>query len=373
MSKKKKNYKITIPVARPWLGRTERRYVAQALASGWISSRGGFIDKFEARFAGFCGVKYASSVCNGTVALHLALVALGIGPGDEVIVPSLSFIATANAVAYTGATPVFADIDSRNWCLDPSKIEAKITKRTKAVIPVHLYGHPAEMKPIMKLAGRYGLFVVEDAAEAHGAEVEGRMVGGIGDIGTFSFFGNKILTTGEGGMVVTNNRRLAEKMNILKNHGMDSRKKYWHPVIGYNYRMTNLQAAVGLAQLEKAGKILAERDLIRRRYDERLKNIPGITLPPAETWSRSVCWLYSILVGNKRVRDGLLSLLRDNGIESRPFFFPMETMPPYRENERCAVSARISARGINLPSAVGLTDREIEKICAIIVNYVGRG
>lgn len=369
MVRKRINKKILIPVARPWLGPSEQRYVGQALASGWISSKGEFIDRLEKKFAAYCGTKHAISVCNGTVALHLALVALGIGPGDEVIVPSLTFIASANAVVYTGAKPVLVDIDPVYWVLDPSKIEAGITRRTKAIMAVHLYGHPADMTSLRRIAKKHNLFLIEDAAEAHGALVNGKMVGSLGDIGIFSFFGNKIITTGEGGMVVTDNPRLAAKMRVLKSHGMDPCRKYWHPVIGYNYRMTNVQAAIGLAQLEKIGKILKIKDWIRAQYDLHLGLLKGVTVQPTAPWARSVCWLYSIQVKNKRTRDMIIEALGRQGIESRPFFYPLEVMPPYK-GKVSPVSARVSECGINLPSAVDLTAANIKTIAGIIETTI---
>ena len=243
--------RMRLPIAEPSLGEKELSYVTECILTGWVSSAGKFVTRFEEIFAEFCGTQHAITTSSGTTALHLALLALGIGPGDEVIVPSLTFIATANAVTYTGASPVFIDSELETWNLDPNLIEEFITPRTKAIIPVHLYGHPVNMAAIVEIAQRHGLVVVEDAAEAHGAKYQGRRVGGIGDLGIFSFYGNKIVTTGEGGMVVTNRADLAEKIRILRGHGMSPERRYWHPVLGYNYRMTNLQAALGVAQMRE--------------------------------------------------------------------------------------------------------------------------
>ncbi|HEX5576551.1 MAG TPA: DegT/DnrJ/EryC1/StrS aminotransferase family protein, partial [Gemmatimonadales bacterium] len=229
-----------IPVAAPMLVGNEKAYVLDCLDSSWISSAGQYVSRFEAAFADFCGVKHAVACCNGTAALHVALSALGVGPGDEVIVPTLTFVATANAVIQCGARPVFVDSEPETWNIDPALIEAKITPRTKGIIVVHLYGHPAEMESIVSTARRHGLFVVEDAAEAHGAEHNGRRVGSLGDVGIFSFFGNKIITTGEGGMVTTSDDTLAARVRQLKAQGIDPNRRYWYPVIGYNYRMTNV-------------------------------------------------------------------------------------------------------------------------------------
>ena len=235
-----------IPVSAPTLAGNEKRYVMDCLESNWISARGKYVEQFEAAFAEFCGVRHGVSCTNGTVALHLALLALGIGPGDEVIVPTLTFVATANAVRYCGATPVFVDCEPETWNIDPGLIESRITPKTKAIIVVHLYGHPVDMDAVMSLADRHGLFVVEDAAEAHGAIYRGRMVGSIGHIATFSFFGNKVISTGEGGMVTTDDAELARIVRLLKEQGMDPKRRYWYPVVGYNYRMTNVTAAIGL-------------------------------------------------------------------------------------------------------------------------------
>src|SRR6266849_8650115 len=240
-----------IPVAAPSIGEEEMANVMEAMRSGWISSLGAFIGQFERDFAAVCGVAHGVAVANGTTALHLALVAAGVGPGDEVIIPSLTFVATANVVHYCGATPMFADSDPETWQLDPAKLEARITPRTRAIIPVHLYGHPCDMDAILELSARRGLAVVEDAAEAHGAEYRGRRVGAVGTVGCFSFYGNKIITTGEGGMCVTDDAALAERLRLLRDHGMDPKRPYWHEVVGYNYRMTNLQAAVGVAQVKR--------------------------------------------------------------------------------------------------------------------------
>ena len=243
--------RVYFPVAEPRFGDAELRYVSECVLTGWVSSAGKFVKKFEDLFAAFCGTKFAVTTTNGTTALHLSMLALGIGPGDEVIVPSLTFISTANAVTFTGAKPVFIDSEPYTWNIDPVGIEKAITSRTKAIIPVHLYGHPADMDPILEIANKYGLAVVEDAAEAHGALYKDKKVGSLGKIGMFSFFGNKIITTGEGGMIVTDDQKLAEKLRILRDHGMDPNKKYWHDRLGFNYRMTNLQAAIGVAQVKK--------------------------------------------------------------------------------------------------------------------------
>ena len=360
-----------IPIAEPSLGEEELKNVIEAVKSGWISSRGKFIEEFERNFSNYCDRKYGVATSNGTVALHLALKTLGIGKGDQVIIPDLTFVAVANAVTYCNAKPVFVDSHPDYWCLDPDKIEEKITPKTKAIIPVHLYGHPCDMDSIMKIAEERDLYVIEDAAEAHGAEYKGKKVGSFGDISCFSFYGNKIITTGEGGMCLTNNEELAEKMRILRDHGMDPNKRYWYEVVGFNYRMTNLQAAVGVAQLKKLNGFVERKRQIARWYSEGLKDLEEtelITLYPEIQWAKCVYWMYCILVEDNfgMSRDDLIKRLEENGIETRPFFYPVHVMPPYKNDDKFPVAEKISRKGINLPSAINLKEEEIEKIVGVI-------
>ena len=354
-----------IPVAEPILGARELELVVDCVKSGWISSLGKYIPMFEQQFSAFCETRYGVATSNGTTALHLALVALGIGPGDEVLVPDLTFIATANCVSYTGATPVFVDVDPLTWTMDPHDMEKRITAATKAAIPVHLYGHPCDMDPIMAIARRHKLFVVEDAAEAHGARYRGRRVGGLGDIGVFSFYANKIITTGEGGIVVTNNKEWADKSAWLRDHGMSKERRYYHPVIGFNYRMTNLQAAVGVAQMERIEEFVALKRQLGVLYNKHLAGIAGITLPPEAPWAENVYWMYSILVDAQAFgcdAAALMAWLRQNQIDSRPFFVPMHENPPHQRPDAYPVSTRLSKQGINLPSAPNLTEATIIRI-----------
>jgi perosamine synthetase len=358
-----------IPVYEPDLSGNELKYVIDCIETGWISSLGKYINLFEDAFAQFCGVEHAVAVSNGTAALHLALLLKDIGPGDEVIVPTLTFVATANAVRYTGARPVFVDSDPATWTIDPARIEEKISSLTKAVIPVHLYGHPADMDPIMELADKYDLFVIEDAAEAHGAEYKGEKVGGLGHVGCFSFYGNKIVTTGEGGMLTTNNSDLAEKARFLKDHGMSSERRYWHPKIGYNYRMTNIQAAIGLAQLERINEIIERKLIIADLYKRRLEDVLSLELHPQSDWARNVFWMFSILVkdGLPCTRDELISALRERDIDTRPFFIPIHFQPPYREDGNSfPVAEDVGRRGINLPSYPKLRETDLRRICDCI-------
>ncbi len=367
-----------IPVSEPVLGGTEEKYVLECVRSSWISSLGKFIPQFEEGFAKFCGSKYGVAVMNGTAALQLALAALGIEEGDEVIIPDLTFVATANAVRYLGATPVFVDSEEGSWNIDPGKVAAAITKKTRAIMPVHLYGHPCDMDPIMQLARKHKLFVIEDAAEAHGAEYKGRKVGSIGNIGCFSFYGNKIITTGEGGMCVTDDAALAERMRFLRDHAMNYEKRYWHPELGYNLRMTNIQAAIGVAQLEQIGKFLAAKIKNAALYYSLLKKVKGLTLQPQMPWAKSVFWMHSVLVDEKLFgcsRDELMAMLKEKGVDSRPFFYPMHQLPMYSSgysDKDFPVATRLSRSGINLPSSVKLSEQDIIFVCQAISDIASK-
>ena len=355
-----------IPIAAPVIGEEEIANVVEAMRSGWISSLGAYIGQFERDFAAFCGVAHGVAVANGTTSLHLALVAAGVGPGDEVIIPSLTFVATANVVHYCGATPVFADSDPETWQLDPAGLEARITPKTRAIIPVHLYGHPCDMDAILAIAGRHRLPVLEDAAEAHGAECRGRRAGSLGAIGCFSFYGNKIITTGEGGMCVTDNAALAERLRLFRDHGMDPKRSYWHEVIGFNYRMTNLQAAVGVAQTKKMPGFIEKKRQIARWYAGCLAPLAAagrLRLHPEAGWARNVYWMYSVVLGEgSPALDVVRTRLADRGVDSRPFFHPIHTLPPYATGQRLPVAEQLASRGLNLPSGVGLTQAEIERV-----------
>ncbi|GAA4841707.1 GDP-perosamine synthase [Paenibacillus vulneris] len=359
------------PVALPILNGNEKKYVNDCLDSTWISSNGSYIKKFEQGFAELCTTKHALACSNGTTALHLALLAHGVGPGDEVIVPTFTFIATANAVTYCNAKPVFVDSEPDTWNIDPRKIEAKITPRTKGIIAVHLYGHSADMDPILEIAGRHGLFVIEDAAEAVGAQYKGRMVGSLGHTAIFSLFGNKILTTGEGGMITTDDDSIARTIALLKGQGMDPQRRYWYPVIGYNYRMTNIQAAIGLAQLEQAKWHIERRIQVAGQYVEQLKDSDLITLPVEKEWAKNVYWMFSAVFHEftEEQRDEVMRRLYALGIETRPFFYPMHKLPPYQHlqpADEFPVSNRICAQGINLPSYGSLTPEDIQHIAAMV-------
>ena len=351
----------------PSLTALETDYVTRAVKSGWVSSIGEYVEAFEEGMARFVGARHAIAVSNGTVALHLALVASGVGPGDEVIVPDLSFIATANTVLMCGATPVFADIDEENLCLAPADLERCLTARTRAIIPVHLYGHPAEMTAINAFAERNNLLVIEDAAESHGAAIGEEKVGSLGHCATFSFYGNKLLTTGEGGMVTTNDAALAERCRTLRDHAMSKTKRYWHNELGYNYRITNLQAAIGCAQLERAGELLEGRAEICRWYGEELSGVPGMTVNRKSPWATPVRWLMCAEIEglDEAQRDDLIQRLRGRGIDTRPYFYPMSDMP-YFKPAATPVAHKVSLSGINLPTYVGLTREDIAAISRVL-------
>jgi perosamine synthetase len=360
-----------IPVSAPVLNGNERKYVLDCLDTTWISSNGPYIERFEKAFASFCQTQHALSCCNGTVALHLALLALGLGREDEVLVPTLTFVATANAVSYCGARPVFLDSDPHTWNLDVSTLAKKITPRTKGIVAVHLYGNPVDMDALMSLAKQYGLWVVEDAAEAHGAEYRGNKVGSFGALGSFSFYGNKIITSGEGGMVVTNDSNLALKVSRLKGQGMDPDHRYWFPIIGYNYRMTNIAAALGLAQLENFDAHILRRNEIVQWYQEELSDITGLEFQKPQQNSKPVNWMFTIVLNESLQfsRDSLMKYLLNHSIETRPVFYPMHILPPYLSSSKelkFPVADRISGRGINLPTWGGLTRDDIRYICGTL-------
>ena len=357
-----------IPVYTPVLNGREEKYVLDAVRSGWISSLGSYVTRFEQEFARFCAVRHAVSVSNGTVALHLALHALGIGPGDEVIIPSLTFIATANAVHYTGATPVFADVDPVTWCLDPIDVRRRVTPRTRAILPVHLYGHPAPMHELQALAAEDDLLLIEDAAEAHGAAIGGQRVGGLGRIATFSFYANKIITTGEGGMLTTDDDALAARCRMLRDHAMPPHRRYWHDEVGFNYRMTNLQAAVGVAQMERIDSFIRRKREIAARYREELAGLAGVTFAAERPGYTNVYWMVSVLVEPPYAlsRDELIPALRARGVDSRPFFHPLDTLPPYLSVAPRPVAWQLSQCGLNLPSSPALTDAQVAYVCQAI-------
>ena len=361
------------PMSRPSVTELEERYVLNAVRSGWISSLGEYVTGFERKFAAFCGVEHALAVSNGTVAIHLALHAMGIGAGDEVIVPDLSFVATANTVLMAGAKPVFCDVDADTLCMAPGDIERRITPRTKAIMPVHLYGHPADMTAINAIAARHGLAVIEDAAEAHGAAVEGRRVGGLGTCATFSFYANKNLTTGEGGMITSHDGALIERCRFLRDHAMSRSRRYWHEELGFNYRLTNLQAAIGCAQLERADELISARREIFDLYRARLDGNRTVRLNRTAPWAVNSYWMVCVEIDglDEASRGALGDDLRSRGVDNRPYFYPMSDMPHLPEADT-PVAHAVSQIGFNLPTYLGLGRSDVDFICEQLERAIRR-
>jgi len=363
-----------IPLCIPEISGNEWNYIKECLDTNWVSSTGSYVNKFEDDFASFMGTKKAVVTVNGTSALELALRTLGIGNEDEVIVSSLTFISPVNTIRYVGAKPVFVDVCRDTYVMDVEKIEELITTKTKAILPVHIYGHPVDMDRVMEIAKKYDLYVVEDATESLGSLYNGKTVGTIGDIGCFSFNGNKLITTGAGGMLVTNDEKLADRAKFLSTQTkiVTENNAFYHPEVGYNLRMPNLLAAMGCAQLEKIEEyILAKREHANI-YNELLSNIKGLSIPNEKEWAKNVYWLYSIIIEDDYgiSRDDLIKKLEENGVESRPFFMPVHNMPPYKNFKHgdMSITNELAVKGINIPSSVGLKEEEIKLICEIIRN-----
>jgi perosamine synthetase len=366
------------PVMEPSLGELEKRYLIEAIDSGWISSLGPFLNQFETEFAQYCGRRFGVSTSSGTAALHLALLSSGVGPGHEVIVPALSFVATVNAVLYTGAIPVIVDVLPETWCIDPDAIGKAISVKTKAIMPVHLYGHPAEMDAINALASRHGLLVIEDAAEAHGSLYKTRMVGSLGDVAVFSFYGNKVITTGEGGMLLTDDQHVARRARTLRDHSMDPHRRYFHTEPGFNYRMTNLQAAVGCAQLARISELLDKKRAIASWYKIALRDVTAIVVNPEATHVTSCFWMNSVLLSERSDRNLVTNALRDRGVDTRPFFHPLHRLPYLtsmrrvgRSGASCPVSELLGEFGLNLPSAANLEEADVAYISNCLRSIVG--
>ena len=367
-----------IPVCEPSLIGKEWKYVKDCLKTNWISSSGKYIDLLEQKFAKFCNAEHGIACSNGTTAIHLALETIGIGPGDEVIIPDFTMIATANAVIYSGARPVLVDSEKKTWNMDVTKIEEKITKKTKAIMVVHTYGHPVDMDPVLEIAKKHKLYVIEDAAEAHGAEYKGKRIGSLSDIACFSFYANKIITTGEGGMIVTNNEKLAQRAKLLRNHAF-IKPRFLHKELGFNYRLTNIQAAIGLAQVENASKLVSMRRRNARLYTKYLKNIQGITTPVEEPWAKNVYWMYGILVDSKKfgmTAPELREKLLEKGIDTRAFFIPMHSQPLFKKkdprfpntNGKYPVATYLGKNGFYLPSSSTLKKSQIKYIAKTIAS-----
>ncbi|NNG26023.1 MAG: DegT/DnrJ/EryC1/StrS aminotransferase family protein [Ignavibacteriaceae bacterium] len=361
--------KIKFPVYKPSLSGNEKKYVMECLESTWISSKGKFINQFEQGFSEYLGIKYSAAVSNGTVALHAALLALGIGKDDEVIVPTFTYIASVNAIHYTGAIPVFVDSKEDTWQMDPEEVRRKLTKKTKAVMAVHLYGDTCEMDELVKFCKENNLYLIEDTAEAFGSKYNGKFAGTFGDISTFSFFGNKTITTGEGGMVSTNNKELYDLVFKIKGQGLAAGKEYFHDIVGYNYRMTNICAAVGSAQLENADVIITKKREIANWYNKNLRDLP-LQLPKESKEIFHTYWMYTVMVDDPDKRDKLRSFLKENGIETRPAFHPVHQMPMYyKKGVSFPVAESLALKGFNLPSYPELEEIDVEFISKIINEF----
>jgi perosamine synthetase len=365
-----------IPIAEPDLRGNELKYVSECVTTNWISSQGEFVRRFERDFAARLAVEHALAVSNGTVALHLALAAFGIGPGDEVIVPDLTFAATINTVLHVGATPVVVDVDPATWNMCPKAVAAALTPRTKAIMPVHLYGQPADMDALLALARQRGLLVIEDAAEAVGASYKGTPCGALGDAACFSFFSNKVLTTGEGGMAVFRDSEVAQRARRLRDHGMRPTRRYWHDEVGFNFRLTNLQAAIGCAQLERLDEFLDRKRTLARHYVRRLGALPEVTLPAAVDGLTNSYWVFSIIVDFAALgldRDAFMERLGRAGVETRPLFYPLHDMPPYQPytaGHSYPVTERLASNGLSLPSGVLLSDEDIDYVCDVVEGQI---
>jgi len=361
-----------IPVWEPVLDGNEKRYVLDCLETNWISSLGSYITRFEETMARWCGVPHAVACSSCTTGLHLALTALGIGPGDEVLIPDFTLIVSANTVIQAGARPVLVDADPKTWCIDPAKIEAKVGPRSRAIMPVHMYGHPCDMEAILSIARRHGLLVIEDCAEAHGARIGDRPVGSFGDAACFSFYGNKILTTGEGGMVLCSDPALADRMRLLRNQAFDH-PRFVHREVGFNYRLTNVQAAIGLAQAERADEKVERKREIARWYAEAFAGVEDVELPWEAPGAKNVYWMYSVVLEHGN-RVQVMERLRSENIETRPFFVPLHQQPLYAaacRGERFPIAEEVAAGGLNLPSGNELTEATVERLATALRAALG--
>jgi perosamine synthetase len=364
------------------LGDQEREYVSECVRTGWISSAGRFIDEFEQKWAAYCGRQYGVAVSNGTTALQLAVACLNLKPGDEVIVPTFTIISCATAVVYNGGVPVLVDSDPGTWCMDVDELARKITSRTRAIMPVHIYGHPVDMDAVVRLAETHGLSIVEDAAEVHGAEYlagrDGdqpawRRCGSFGAVSCFSFYANKLITTGEGGMLLTDDRTIAEHARSLRNLCFQPARRFFHETLGFNFRLTNLQAALGLAQLGRIDEIVARKRWMGAAYNRGLKGVPGLQLPTEEPWARNVYWMYGVVLTKDARMDALTfaAALRERGVETRPFFLGMHEQPALQSrglfrNERYPVAEMLARQGLYLPSGLALTEAQLSRVCEVV-------
>lgn len=368
--------KKIILTAGPSISSKEVAYVTDAVKNGWNEHFRDYLDRFEESMAKYIGVKYALAVSSGTAALHLSVLGLNIQKGDEVIIPEITFVASANVVKYVGATPVFVDVEEDTWCIDPNSVRKAITKKTKAIMPVHIYGHPANMGEIRKIAKEYGLFVIEDACPSIGAEYKGKKTGSLSDVAAFSFQGAKMLVTGEGGMLLTDNAEIYEKAKYYANHAKNHNRVFWHDEIGYMYRMSNIQAALGLGQLEQVNNLLARKKRIFSWYKEKLEGVKGITLNTEKPWAKNEYWMSSIVLDkdHKIKREDMMKELKKRNIDTRPFFYPISMFPMYQgktyKRFPNKVSYWLGTHGINLPSGVLLKKEEINYVASHVIRIL---
>ena len=371
-----------IPVNEPLVGKREEELVLECLRSGWISSAGKFIEDFEQGWADYCGRRYGIAVSNGTAALQLALACIGLKPGDEVILPAFTIISCALAVIYNGGVPVLVDSDPRTWCMDVERVKEKINRHTRAIMPVHIYGHPVDMDPLLDLAKKHGLAVIEDAAEAHGAEYlcgkksrapAWRRCGSFGDLSCFSFYANKLVSTGEGGMVLTDDPALAVRARSFRNLCFQPDRRFHHQELGFNFRLTNLQAALGVAQLERMDQIVARKRSMGQTYNRLLKDIDGLKLPAEEPWAKNVYWMYGVVLTDEAGMDAsaLAQGLKERGVETRPFFLGMHEQPVFQKRglfmaENYPVTERLARRGLYLPSGLAMTEEQLKNVCQAV-------
>jgi perosamine synthetase len=361
-----------IPVNEPLLDGNEGKYLQECIDSGWISSEGPFVSRFESGFSRYVNRGYGIAVCNGTAALDIAIAALRIGPGDEVILPTFTIISCIGQIIRAGARPVLVDSDPVTWCMDVAQIEAKITSHTRAIMAVHIYGLPVDMDPLLEIARRHGLAVIEDAAEVQGQTYKGRHCGSFGDLSTFSFYPNKHITTGEGGMVVTDDAALAERCRSLRNLCFKPQKRFIHDELGWNYRMSNIQAALGVAQLERLDEFVTYKRRYGERYSAALAGTPGLQLPLAKTdYAENIYWVYGLVLNDDMVPDAgeVMHRLAALGIGTRPFFWPLHEQPVFHrmglfEGEQYPVAERLARRGFYIPSGLALTGTQQDRVVA---------
>ena len=372
-----KNKETNVPINKPVLEGNEKKYILEALDSGWISSEGPFVEKFEGAFSNKVNRKYGISVSSGSAALDIAVKALDIGPGDEVIMPTFTIISCASAVIKRGAIPIYIDSDPITWNMDINDVEGKITEKTKAIMAVHIYGLPVDMDPLLEISKKYNLYIIEDAAQMHGQLYKGKFCGSFGDISTFSFYANKHITTGEGGMLVTDNESIRDRCRSLRNLCFQKNQRFFHEELGWNYRFTNLQAAIGLAQLERLNEIILKKKKIGIWYNELLQDLPQLILPLEKTeYAENIYWVYGVVLSNYDINAvEIITALKENGIGARPFFYPMHKQPILNDynkanNDEFPVSEELSEKGFYLPSGLGLKQNDIKIVTKVLIDIL---